>query len=155
MVRPAVRRDVVGVLQGTYQISQRRACSAMGFGRSSHRYRSRRDPQVALRLRRKDLAAVRVRYGYRRLHVLLRREGWAVNHKRVHRLYTEEGLSIRTKLPRRKRAWRYRQGRPGAEVANEVWAERLKVPPASPVEWPRRGWTSCRTSCSTAGPSAF
>jgi putative transposase len=77
---------------------------------------------VALRLRLKDLAAVRVRYGYRRLHVLLRREGWAVNHKRVHRLYTEEGLSIRTKLPRRKRAWRYRQGRPGAEAANEVWS---------------------------------
>ena len=122
MVRPAVRRDVVGVLRGTYQVSQRRACSAMGFGRSSHRYRSRRDPQVALRLRLKDLAAVRVRYGYRRLHVLLRREGWAVNHKRVHRLYTEEGLSIRTKLPRRKRACRYRQGRPGAETANEVWA---------------------------------
>jgi len=63
MVRPAVRRDVVGVLQGTYQISQRRACSAMDFGRSSQRYRSRRDPQVALRLRLKDLAAVRVRYG--------------------------------------------------------------------------------------------
>lgn len=122
MVRPAVRRDVVGVLQGTYQISQRRACSAMGFGRSSHRYRSRRDPQVALRMRLKDLAAVRVRYGYRRLHVLLRWEGWGVNHNRVHRLYTEEGLSIRTKLPRRKRAWRYRQGRPGAEGANEVWS---------------------------------
>lgn len=75
MVRPAVRRDVVGVLRGTYQVSERRACSAMGFGRSSQRYRSRRDPQVALRLRLKDLAAVRVRYGYRRLHVLLRREG--------------------------------------------------------------------------------
>ena len=66
--------------------------------------------------------------------VLLRREGWVVNHKRVHRLYTEEGLSIRTKLPRRKRAWRYRRGRPGAEAANEIWAELLKVPPASPVE---------------------
>jgi putative transposase len=131
MVRPAVRRDVVGVLQGTYQISQRRACSAMGFGRSSHRYRSRRDPQVALRLRLKDLAAVRVRYGYRRLHVLLRREGWAVNHKRVHRLYTEEGLSIRTKLPRRKRAWRYRQGRPGAEAANEIWAMDFMSDPAA------------------------
>lgn len=55
-------------------------------------------------MRLRDLAAVRVRYGYRRLHVLLRREGWPVNHKRVHRLYIEEGLSIRTKLPRRKRA---------------------------------------------------
>ena len=70
----------------------------MGFGRSSQRYRSRGDPQVALRMRLKDLAASRVRYGYRRLHVLLRREGWAVNHKRVHRLYAKEGLSIRTKL---------------------------------------------------------
>ena len=58
-----MRRDVVGVLQGTYQVSERQACSAMGFGRSSHCYRSRRDPQVALRLRLKDLAAVRVRYG--------------------------------------------------------------------------------------------
>lgn len=87
MVRLAVRRDVLGALRGAYQVSERRACSALGFGRSSQRYRSRRDPQVALRMRLKDLAAVRVRYGYRRLHVLLRREGWAVNHKWVHRLY--------------------------------------------------------------------
>ena len=171
MVRPGVRREVVGVLQGTYQVSERRAeepkvsplrstggmapegCSAMGFGRSSQRTRSRRDPQVALRMRLKDLAAVRVRYGTRRLHVLLRREGWVVNHKRIHRLYAEEGLSIRTKLPRRKRAWRTREGRLGAEAANEVWAELPKVPPAQPVEWQRRGWTSCRTSCSTAARS--
>ena len=91
MVRPGVRREVVGVLQGAYQVSERRAeepkvptmrsiggrapegCSAMGSGRSSQRCRSRRDPQVALRMRLKDLAAVRVRHGYRRLHVLLRR----------------------------------------------------------------------------------
>ena len=94
----------------------------MGFLRSVQRYRSRRDPQTALRMRLKDLAAVRVRYGYRRLHVLLRREGWAVNHKRIHRVYAEEGLSIRTKLPRRKRAWRIRQGRPEVGGANEVWS---------------------------------
>ena len=122
MVRPALRRDVVGVLRGTYAISERRACSAMGFHRSSQRYSSRRDPQIELRVRLRDLAAARVCYGYRRLHVLLRREGWPVNHKRVHRLYAEEGLSIRTKLPRRKRAWRYRVGRAGAGAANEVWA---------------------------------
>ena len=122
MVRPALRRDVVAVLQDSYQVSERRACSAMGFHRSAQRYRSRRDPQVELRMRLRDLAAVRVRYGYRRLHVLLRREGWPVNHKRTYRLHAEEGLSIRTKLPRRKRAWRYRQGRPGAAAANEVWA---------------------------------
>ena len=64
-------------------------------------------------MRLRDLAAARMRYGYRRLHVLLRREGWSVNHKRAYRLYAEEGLSIRTKLPRRKRAWRYRQGPSG------------------------------------------
>ena len=52
-----MRRDVVGVLQGTYQVSELRACSAMVFGRSSHRYRSRRDPQVALRMRLKDLGS--------------------------------------------------------------------------------------------------
>jgi putative transposase len=75
-----------------------------------------------LRIRLKDLAAVRVRYGYRRLHILLRREGWAVNHKRVYRLYNEEGLSIRAKLPRRKRAWRYRAGRPQIIAPNDVWA---------------------------------
>ena len=80
MVRPAVRRDVAGVLQGTYQVSERRACAAMGFFRSSQRYRFGRDPQTALRMRLKDLAAVRVRYGYRRVHVLLRREGVLVNH---------------------------------------------------------------------------
>ena len=104
MVRPAVRREVVRHLQGAYAIGERRACHATGFHRSSQRYRPRRDPQTELRMRLRDLAAVRVRYGYRRLHVLLRREGWPVNHKRTYRLYAEEGLAIRSKLPRRKRA---------------------------------------------------
>lgn len=80
MVRPALRWDVVGVLRGTYGISERRACFAMGFHRSSQRYSSRSDPQVELQMRLRDLAAARVRYGYRRLHMLLRREGWPVNH---------------------------------------------------------------------------
>lgn len=73
-------------------------------------------------MRLKDLAAARVRYGYRRLHILLRREGWPVNHKRTYRIYKEEGLSIRPRLPKRKRAWRYRQGRPEVGGPNEVWA---------------------------------
>ena len=55
-------------------------------------------------MRLKELAAARVRYGYRRLHILLRREGWAANHKRTYRLYRDDGLSIRPKLPKRKRA---------------------------------------------------
>jgi putative transposase len=121
-VRPAVRREVAGHLQAAYGISERRACSATGFGRSSQRYCKRSDLQVALRMRLRELAAARVRYGYRRLHILLLREGWSVNHKRTYRIYREEGLSIRPKLPRRKRAWRYRQGRPDVGAANEVWA---------------------------------
>ena len=73
-------------------------------------------------MRLEELAAARVRYGYRRLHVLLRREGWRVNARRIHRLYQEEGLAIRPKLPKRKRAWRYREGRPALGAANEAWA---------------------------------
>lgn len=95
---------------------------AEGDPRVARRHRSRRDPQVELRVRRRDLAAARVRYGYRRLHILLRREGWPVNAKRIWRIYAEEGLTIRAKVPRRKRAWRYRAGRPGATAPNEVWS---------------------------------
>jgi len=82
-VTPSHRRDVVTHLQLAYRVSERCACGACGFARASQRYRSVADPQAELRLRLKELAAVRVRYGYRRLHVLLRREGWPVNHKRT------------------------------------------------------------------------
>ena len=92
MVTPSRRRRVVEHLRAAYQVSERRACQVTGFHRSSQRYQTRRDPQLELRMRLKELAAARVRYGYRRLHVLLRREGWPVNAKRVHRLYREEGL---------------------------------------------------------------
>jgi len=87
-VRPTSRRRLVGQLQGVYQVSERRALRATGFAWSTQRYRSWRDPQAALRMRLKELAAVRVRYGYRRLHVLLRREGWPVNAKRIYRLHS-------------------------------------------------------------------
>ena len=73
-------------------------------------------------MRLKDLAETRVRYGYRRLHILLQREGWEVNHKKIYRLYNEEGLSIRTRSPKRRRACRYRQGRSGADTMNDAWA---------------------------------
>ena len=121
MVKPARRRHVVEHLQGAYEVSQRRACRATGFDRGSHRYQSRRDPQTELRVRLKDLAASRVRYGYRRLHILLKREGWQINHKRIHRLYREEGLGIRAKIPRRKRTVRYREARTEIEAVNHVW----------------------------------
>jgi len=72
-------------------------------------------------MRLRELAAVRVSYGYRRLHVLLRREGWKVNHKLVYRLYREEGLEVRTKK-RRKRASALRVVLPAARMPNERWS---------------------------------
>lgn len=119
---PSRRRTLVEWLRAAYQVSERRACGATSFARSSHRYRSKADPQDELRLRLKELASSRVRYGYRRLHVLLRREGWPINAKRVYRLYKEEGLSIRTKTPRRRRSTRYRSGRPKIRFPNDCWA---------------------------------
>jgi putative transposase len=112
----------VADLVARYGASHRRACQAMDFPRSTHHYRARRDPQAALRVRLRDLAGARVRYGYRRLHVLLRREGWHVNHKRVYRLYREEGLAVRRKTPRRHASSQTRAARPAAEGVNRVWA---------------------------------
>jgi putative transposase len=94
----------------------------MRFDRSTHRYRPIRDDQAALRKRMKEIASVRVRYGYRRIHVLLRREGWAVNHKRVQRLYREEGLNLRQRRPRRHVMAARRMERQGPTQANEIWA---------------------------------
>ena len=84
---------------GCYRVSQRLAAR---FCRSSLRYESCRDPLTALRQRLRELAQTRVRFGYRRLLVLMHREGWAVGKHRLYRLYTEEGLALR-----RKRSWRH------------------------------------------------
>ena len=92
---------MVARLRAGYGSSERCTGGALAFPRASQRYASRRDPQDALRVRLRDLAGARVRYGYRRLHVLLRREGWVINHKRAYRLYSEEGLAMRRKTPRR------------------------------------------------------
>ena len=84
-------------------------------------HQSRRDPQHALRVRLRELAASRVRFGYRRLTVMLRREGWAVNAKRIYRLYTEDGLAVRTKV-RKKIARRARVPALRATRPNEKWS---------------------------------
>jgi putative transposase len=94
-VKPAQKREVVAFLRVGFALSERRAYRVLGPSRSVQRYRSVADDQVPLRMRLRDLAAARVRYGNRRLHVLLQREGWRVNHKRVERLYRIEGLSLR------------------------------------------------------------
>ncbi len=82
-------------------LSERRACEVVGIKRSSCRYAGRRPELGGLRGRLRELAQERRRFGYRRLTVLLRREGWGVNHKRVYRLYREEGLSVRQRKRKR------------------------------------------------------
>ncbi len=119
-MKPARRRELVQFLRVGFQVSERRACRVIPIARSSHRYRSQAKDQSALKMRLRDLALVRVRYGYRRLHVLLQREGWRVNHKRVYRLYRQEGLSLRLKT-RKKRVSGLRGPKPVAGRPNECW----------------------------------
>jgi len=73
----------VATLKLCYEVSERHVCRVLDLSRSSCRYLSHADEQAALRIRLRDLAYARASYGYRRLHVLLKREGWRVNHKRV------------------------------------------------------------------------
>lgn len=113
---------MVSEMKTSYQISERRACRTMVFHLSTIRYKSLADPQIALRMRLRELAAARVGYGYRRLHILLWREGWNINHKRVYRLYCEEGLGMRSKPPRRRKACLKRKLRPLASEKNECWS---------------------------------
>ena len=87
---PAAHREAAAYLRQAYEMSERRACRVLEVDRSSVRYRATRTDDGALRERLKALALERRRFGYRRLHVLLRREGHAVNKKRVQRLYREE-----------------------------------------------------------------
>jgi putative transposase len=85
------------------EYSQRRACSLVGLAPKVYRHRSRRGNDGVLRTRLKELAAVRRRFGYRRLHLLLRREGFAVNHKKLYRIYREERLVVRKRGGRNER----------------------------------------------------
>ena len=123
MVGRIRRKAVLPQIRKTWRLSERRACEILNVNRRTVRYRSVRvDFNAALRLRIKAIAEVRIRYGQRRIHVLLRREGWNVNIKRVARLYREEGLAIRTKTPRRRRAALVREARDQPTSPNQSWA---------------------------------
>ncbi|MER9664264.1 IS3 family transposase [Mesorhizobium sp. M0159] len=102
MVGPAAKREAVAHLQSTMGLSERRACSFVGADRKMIRYRSCRPPEMELRGRLRDLANERRRFGYRRLFILLRREGEASGINRIYRLYREEGLAVRKRRARRR-----------------------------------------------------
>ena len=121
MVTPAAHREAATYLQSTYEMSERRACRVIGTDRTSVRYQATREDDGVLRARLTALAQERRRFGYRRLHVLLRREGHAVNRKRVQRLYREERLTVRRRGGR-KRAMGTRRPIETPSAPNQRWS---------------------------------
>lgn len=121
MVAPAAKREAVAHLKSGHEMSERRACKVVGCDRMSVRYRSRRVDDPKLRERLRALAHERRRFGYRRLIIFLRREGFVVNHKRLFRIYREEGLMVR-KRKGRKRAVGQRFPIPVPQCPNDLWA---------------------------------
>ena len=114
---------MVSILQGAFEISERRACRALGFSRTTQRRNSpKRVKDLVLIERLRFLASERPRFGYRRLHLLLKRDGLAINHKRVYRVYRAEGLAVRQKV-RRRLAVGERQQKPGflPQISAGVW----------------------------------
>ncbi len=111
----------MGYLGRAYPISERRACRIVRCARASDRYRGHHDPRTALRQRMREMAQARVRYGYRKIRVLLNRESWAVGKTLVYRLYREEGLTLRHRPPRRRKAVVPRAHRPPATKPNDAW----------------------------------
>jgi len=120
-LKPAARRELVSRIRQSYRLSEQRACGLALITRKSNRYVSCRDPQEGLRQRLRELAGARTRYGYRRLTVLLRREGWKVNAKRIYRLYGEEQLQLRT-AKRKKRTPHLRVLLAPATQPNQRWS---------------------------------
>jgi putative transposase len=111
----------VSYVELEYEMSERHACRLLGMGRSTYRYRARKaERDMSLRARLKELAAKRMRFGYR-LTAMLVREGISVNHKHVYRLYCEEGLAMRIRQ-RRRIGWTGGVSSPGASRPNERWS---------------------------------
>lgn len=121
MVTPAAHREAAAYLQSAHEMSERRACRVIGIDRTSVRYQATRADDGDLRERIKVLASERRRFGYRRLHILLRREGHAVNKKRVQRIYREERLTVRRRGGR-KRAMGTRRPIETPLLPNQRWS---------------------------------
>ncbi|WP_394133512.1 IS3 family transposase [Marinobacter nauticus] len=120
-LRPPRKRQLVADLQARYGVSERQACAVLQFSRASCRYQSVARDSSALSMRIREITLTRLHYGYRRVHVQLQREGWRDNHKRVYRLYRDQGLSLRLKRPRRNKAAKNRQPLQQANHPNHIW----------------------------------
>ena len=121
MVTPDAKREAVAHVVAVHGISQRRACEVLAVDRSSIRYRSIRPDDAAERAAMKAVAAERRRFGYRRIHIMLDRQGIVMNLKKLRRLYREERLQVR-KRGGRKRALGTRRPMAVPQAANERWS---------------------------------
>jgi putative transposase len=121
-LRPVRKRKLVDEARGEWGVSIRRACRVLLVDTSTYHYKSRRAGLAGLEQRIKEICQTRVRYGYRRVHVLLRREGWGINQKRTRRIYRELGLQLRNKTPKRRVKAKLREERRNATRPNETWA---------------------------------
>ena len=121
-LKPGRMRDLIRGMCSDWAVSIRQACGAIGFDRSTFHYQSRRTDQVAVAMRIREICETRVRYGYRRVHVLLDREGWGIDVKKVYRIYKELGMQLRHKTPKRRVKAKLRDDRAVAVGPNEVWA---------------------------------
>ena len=121
MVSPRAKRAAVEMLMTERSLGVTRACGLVGISRSLYRYRSRRPDCTPLRSRIEEIAAAKRRYGYRRVYLRLRREGWEVNRKRVYRIYRDAGLAVRRR--KRKRIGLFeRKPLPKPTAANLSWS---------------------------------
>ena len=116
------RRQLAGMLLTEYRVSERRACATVLLARTVYRYVNQPRDDRPVRQRMKEIAETRVRYGFARIHILLRREGWRDNHKRTYRIYKEEGLNLRSKRPRRNKTAAHRQQRPLLTGPHQCWS---------------------------------
>ena len=164
MVGPVAKRAGVAHLKAELGLSERRACSIVGADRTMIRYRVCRPPDTELRARLRELANERRRFGYRRLFILLRREGEPSGINRIHRLYREEGLAVRKRRARRKalgtRAPILVEAKPNArwsldfvydQFANGRRFRVLNIVDDATKECLRNAWVRSRTRRSPAG----
>ena len=117
-----MKRDLVDGMLADWGVSIRRACWALPFDTSSYHYQSRRTDPAFLTKPIKEICETNVRYGYRRVYYILRRDGWAVNMKKVCRHYRELGLQLRNKTPKHRVKEKLREDRAWAIRPNHVWA---------------------------------
>ncbi|MGA0129564.1 MAG: IS3 family transposase [Burkholderiales bacterium] len=122
-LRPAQRKELVGHLIDRYRVSIQRACKVCLQSRAGWYKKPQGKPlDEPLKARMREIASTRVRFGFWRIYVLMRREGWKVNHKRIYRLYKAEGLNLRTKRPRRRKAAANRMDRIELTAPNQSWS---------------------------------